>query len=222
LQNATTSGKPVIMKVNYDNGHFTEVTKEAGIHSSLISFGLGVAVSDINNDGWPDIYTTSDYTEKDCYYINNHNGTFTDITKGSGLDIDIYGIGAGEGCPTDQAERVAEVGGARGSAAFAAAAQPAECMAEAADNLETRQARPAAVAWAAVSIRTPGPPGILKAWIGLGIVAFWVLFAVTRTVNPYVQFDTPGNEKTQQAFGWVLKALLGVVALAGLTKLLLF
>jgi hypothetical protein len=66
------------------------------------------------------------------------------------------------------------------------------------------------------------PLRILKAWIGLGIVAFWVLFAMTRTVNPYVQFDTPENEKTQLAFGWGLKALLGVVALAGLTKLLLF
>ncbi|MEJ0083350.1 MAG: VCBS repeat-containing protein [Puia sp.] len=36
-----------------DNGHFTEVTKAAGIHGSLISFGLGVSVGDINGDGWP-------------------------------------------------------------------------------------------------------------------------------------------------------------------------
>jgi len=67
-----------------------------------------------------------------------------------------------------------------------------------------------------------GPLRILKAWIGLGIVAFWVLLAMTRTISPYVLFDTPDNERTQQAFGWGLKTLFGVVVLAGLTKLLLF
>jgi len=61
-----------------DNGHFTEVTKEAGIHSSLISFGLGVSVGDINGDGYPDIYVSNDSYERDYLYVNQKNGTFKD------------------------------------------------------------------------------------------------------------------------------------------------
>ncbi len=57
---------------------FTEVTKEAGLHSGLISFGLGVTVGDINNDGYPDIYVGNDFIEKDYLYINQKNGTFKD------------------------------------------------------------------------------------------------------------------------------------------------
>ena len=63
-----------------DNGHFTEVTAQAGIHSSLISFGLGVSVADINGDGWPDIYVSNDSYERDYLYINQKNGTFKDET----------------------------------------------------------------------------------------------------------------------------------------------
>ena len=61
-----------------DNGHFNEVTKEAGIHSSLISFGLGVSVGDINGDGYPDIYVSNDSYERDYLYVNQKNGTFKD------------------------------------------------------------------------------------------------------------------------------------------------
>ena len=61
-----------------DNGHFTEVTKEAGIHGSLISFGLGVSIADLNDDGYPDIYVGNDSYEKDYLYINQKNGTFKD------------------------------------------------------------------------------------------------------------------------------------------------
>jgi hypothetical protein len=60
-----------------DGGHFVDVSKQAGISGNPISFGLGVAVSDINNDGWPDIYVSNDYTEQDYCYINNGNGTFS-------------------------------------------------------------------------------------------------------------------------------------------------
>ena len=63
-----------------DNGHFTDVTTQAGIHSSLISFGLGVSVGDINGDGWPDIYISNDSYERDYLYINQQNGTFKDET----------------------------------------------------------------------------------------------------------------------------------------------
>ena len=61
-----------------DNGHFTEVTQEAGIHGSLISFGLGASVADVNNDGYPDIYVANDSYERDYLYINQKNGTFQD------------------------------------------------------------------------------------------------------------------------------------------------
>lgn len=61
-----------------DNGYFNEVTKSAGIHGSLISFGLGVTVGDVNNDGYPDVYVSNDYFERDYLYINQKNGTFKD------------------------------------------------------------------------------------------------------------------------------------------------
>jgi len=61
-----------------DNGHFTEVTQSAGIHGTLISFGMGVSVGDLNGDGWPDVYVSNDSYERDYLYINQKNGTFKD------------------------------------------------------------------------------------------------------------------------------------------------
>ncbi len=61
-----------------DNGKFVDVSAEAGIYGSVIAFGLGVSVSDIDNDGWLDIYVANDFFERDYLYMNNHNGTFTE------------------------------------------------------------------------------------------------------------------------------------------------
>ena len=61
-----------------DGEQFTEVTKEAGILSNVINFGLGIAVSDFNNDNWPDIYICNDYYEQDYFYINQKDGTFSE------------------------------------------------------------------------------------------------------------------------------------------------
>jgi len=61
-----------------DNGHFVEVTQQAGIHGTLMSFGLGVTVADINGDHYPDIYVSNDFFERDYLYINQKNGTFKD------------------------------------------------------------------------------------------------------------------------------------------------
>jgi hypothetical protein len=61
---------------NLNHPVFTNVSKEAGI--LIEGYGLGVNVTDINQDGWKDIYVTNDYLTNDLMYINNGNGTFTD------------------------------------------------------------------------------------------------------------------------------------------------
>ena len=58
--------------------HFTDVTKLVGINGSKIGYGLGVAVADINMDGWTDFYVGNDFHENDYLYINQKNGTFKD------------------------------------------------------------------------------------------------------------------------------------------------
>ena len=68
FQNQAAQGKSI----------FTDVTEEAGIYSSIIGFGLGVAISDLNGDAWPDIYVSNDFTENDYLYINNQDGTFSE------------------------------------------------------------------------------------------------------------------------------------------------
>lgn len=59
-----------------DNGKFTDVSQKAGVYGSLIGFGLGISVGDVNGDLWPDIYISNDFYEKDYLYINQKNGSF--------------------------------------------------------------------------------------------------------------------------------------------------
>ena len=59
-----------------DNGKFVDVSSEAGIYGSVIGFGLGISVGDVNNDGWEDIYISNDFFERDYLYINQQDGTF--------------------------------------------------------------------------------------------------------------------------------------------------
>ncbi|MCX8020940.1 MAG: VCBS repeat-containing protein [Chitinophagaceae bacterium] len=61
-----------------DGNRFTDVSKQAGILQSVIGYGLGVAVSDVNLDGWPDIYIGNDFHENDYLYINRKDGTFSE------------------------------------------------------------------------------------------------------------------------------------------------
>jgi hypothetical protein len=76
------------------HGKFTNVSAQAGILQDA-GYGLGVAVADVNNDGWPDIYVSNDIAPNDVLYINNGNGTFTNKrswlkhTSFAGMGVDI-------------------------------------------------------------------------------------------------------------------------------------
>lgn len=61
-----------------DSGRFVDVSADAGVLSSVIGFGLGLTISDVNNDGWLDIYVANDFFERDYLYINNSDGAFTE------------------------------------------------------------------------------------------------------------------------------------------------
>ncbi|MCK5368702.1 MAG: VCBS repeat-containing protein [Cyclobacteriaceae bacterium] len=71
-----TSGDKLLKN---ENGKFIDVTMESGIHSMVIGYGLGIATSDINLDGWPDIYIGNDFHENDYLYINQKDGTFQEV-----------------------------------------------------------------------------------------------------------------------------------------------
>ncbi|MFN8345555.1 MAG: VCBS repeat-containing protein [Spirosomataceae bacterium] len=64
-----------------NGGHFTDVTREAGIISNALGFGLGVATGDLNGDNQPDLYVCNDYVEEDYAYLNNGDGTFSERGK---------------------------------------------------------------------------------------------------------------------------------------------
>ncbi|ULC59058.1 VCBS repeat-containing protein [Flaviramulus sp. BrNp1-15] len=64
-----------------DNGVFTDVSEEAGIYGGVNGYGLGIAISDFNQDGFPDIFVGNDFHEDDYYYINNTDGTFSEKLK---------------------------------------------------------------------------------------------------------------------------------------------
>ncbi|MEP0133722.1 MAG: FG-GAP-like repeat-containing protein [Eudoraea sp.] len=82
------------MLLRNDNGKFVDVSEEAGIYGSLIGFGLGVMVTDINKDLYPDIYISNDFYERDYLYINNQDGTFNEEIKDwtSHLSLSAMGI----------------------------------------------------------------------------------------------------------------------------------
>ena len=77
-----------------DNGHFTDISDEAHINGSGLNFGLSVAISDINNDGWADIYVTNDYDERDFLYLNNHDGTFNEVLTKAASHISEFAMGS--------------------------------------------------------------------------------------------------------------------------------
>ncbi len=64
-----------------DDNKFVDISAQAGIFGSVQGFGLGVAVGDVNKDGWEDIYVCNDFFERDYLYINNKNGTFSETAE---------------------------------------------------------------------------------------------------------------------------------------------
>ncbi len=76
-------GKNILFRNNGD-GTFADVSEKAGILKTAGTFGLGVAVFDYDNDGWPDIYVANDSTSS-ALYRNQHDGTFEEIAIESGV-----------------------------------------------------------------------------------------------------------------------------------------
>lgn len=73
---------------------FTDVSAEAGIFGSLIGFGLGITIGDVNNDNWPDIYISNDFYERDYLYINQKNGTFKEDLESQMPHTSLSSMGA--------------------------------------------------------------------------------------------------------------------------------
>ncbi|MBA4849655.1 VCBS repeat-containing protein [Emticicia sp. BO119] len=97
LDEATTAA--ILKKEDFENGMrffrhdkgkngepiFKDITRQAGLLSSALSYGLGIAIADYNNDGWQDMYISNDYTIPDFLYISDKKGGFTNqISEGMG------------------------------------------------------------------------------------------------------------------------------------------
>src|SRR6266576_3906361 len=92
-----------------DGGHFVDVSAAAGVYGSEIGLGLGVVVSDVNRDGWPDIYVANDFFERDYLYINQGDGTFAErleqempYSSLSSMGLDIADIYVADMLPDDE------------------------------------------------------------------------------------------------------------------------
>ncbi len=80
--------------LRYNGEYFEDVSEQAGIYGSIIGFGLGVTVGDVNRDGWEDIYISNDFFERDYLYYNNQDGTFTEALTSSVNSISGASMGA--------------------------------------------------------------------------------------------------------------------------------
>ncbi|ETZ24388.1 VCBS repeat-containing protein [Pedobacter sp. V48] len=76
-----------------ENKKFKDVSDQAGIYNSSFTYGLGAGVSDLNNDGYPDIYISNDYSAPDYLYINNGNGTFKNQIQSQIGHTSLYSMG---------------------------------------------------------------------------------------------------------------------------------
>ena len=75
-------------------GKFINVSEQAGIFSSSIGFGLGITLSDFNNDGWTDLFISNDFFEKDYLYLNNQDKTFSEVSDSYFSALSMGSMGA--------------------------------------------------------------------------------------------------------------------------------
>lgn len=100
-QSAAHSSQPAVGERSAQNPQsnskkniFTDVSEEAGIYGSLIAFGLGITIGDVNEDNWLDIYISNDFYERDYLYINQRDGTFKESLEESMNHISLSSMGA--------------------------------------------------------------------------------------------------------------------------------
>ncbi len=77
-----------------NNGKFSDITEKSGIINNVLSFGLGIAISDVNQDGWPDVYISNDFNEEDYLYINNQDGTFKNTIREATGHVSLFSMGS--------------------------------------------------------------------------------------------------------------------------------
>ncbi len=77
-----------------ENGKFIEFSNEAGIFTSNIGFGLGITVSDFNDDSWPDLFISNDFFERDYLYLNNQEGGFDEVGENTFSSFSMGSMGA--------------------------------------------------------------------------------------------------------------------------------
>jgi hypothetical protein len=77
-----------------ENGKFIDFSKEAGIYTSTIGFGLGITLSDFNGDSWPDIFISNDFFERDYLYLNNQHGGFIENGDQAFASLSMGSMGA--------------------------------------------------------------------------------------------------------------------------------
>ncbi len=96
LRPDSEGGNKLLKNLEVETGEikFVDVSQEAGIYTSAIGFGLGVSISDLNEDGWDDIFVSNDFFEKDYLYINNQDGTFKESSEAVFSELSTGSMGA--------------------------------------------------------------------------------------------------------------------------------